>query len=265
MAATYDPRSRPHPGQPRPRPDWDEEPPNDRFPHLLDRASLSGLPIPIQVVVAGAILPFELAVTSVNILRNTEALLGELVFHLRALRPAVAAASQAYADGHFDPVFKTFGQIQQGTDAIAFVWAPLTAVRDVIAPGQARREITIAPPTRVPPASVPVVPVVPVAPTTVEWLGGIGGRVLDQAETLPGGGLFSRSLRRLGQAAGGLPVSEPDPVTEVELVPDFDLDLDDEVAERPTARTPDLSMLLPVIERAGPLVPGPVRRLFGGS
>ncbi|MDT7666053.1 MAG: hypothetical protein QOD04_5609 [Pseudonocardiales bacterium] len=262
MPAPYDPRYRPQPGQPRQRYDWAEDEPTDRFPHLLDRAALSGLPIPIQVVVTGAILPFELAVTSVNILRNTEALLGELVFHLRALRPAVAAASQAYADGHFDPVFKTFGQIQQGTDAIAFVWAPLTAVRDVIVPGQGKREITVGPPTRVPPPA-PVVPVVPAPPTTVEWLGGIGGRMLDQAETLPGGGLFTRSLRRFGQVAVGLPETGPDPIIEVELVPDFDLD--DEEPERPPARTPDLSILLPVIERAGPLVPGPVRRLFGGN
>jgi hypothetical protein len=256
MPAPYDPSSRPQPGQPRQRYDWAEDPPTDRFPQLLDRAALTGLPVPIQVVVTGAILPFELAVTSVNILRNTEALLGELVFHLRALRPAVAAASQAYADGHFDPVFKTFGQIQQGTDAIAFVWAPLTAVRDVIVPGQGKRAITLGSPTRVP---APVAPVVPAAPTTVEWLGGIGGRMLDQAETLPGGGLFSRSVRRFGQAAVGL----PDPIIEVDLVPD--VDLDDEEPIRPPARTPDLSMLLPVIERAGPLVPGPVRRLFGGN
>lgn len=215
------------PSPARRRPERTTDPPPERF--LPDYPALSGLPTPVRLVVATALLPLDAAVTSVRILRNTEALLAELVFHLRALRPAVAAASQAYADGQFDPVFKAFDQIQHGTNAIAVIWAPLNAVRDVFTPGQAKQQITAPPPA-------------PVTPTTAEWLGGIGSRVLDQAATLPGGaGLVSRLRRRNSPAA--VP-SEPEPV--------------------PVSSTdypPQCSGVLPVSQ----LLPGPMRRLFGGN
>jgi hypothetical protein len=218
------------PSPARPQPEWTTDPPPDRL--LPDYPALSGLPTPVRLVVATALLPLDAAVTSVRILRNTEALLAELVFHLRALRPAVAAASQAYANGQFDPVFKAFDQIQHGTNAIAVIWAPLNAVRDVFVPGQAKQQITAPPPA----------PVTPTAPTTAEWLGGIGSRVLDQAATLPGGGgLVSRLRRRSSPAAVR---SEPEPV--------------------PASRTeyaPQDSGVLPVSR----FLPGPMRRLFGGS
>jgi len=208
------------------------------------------------MVVTTAMLPFEAAVTSVNILKNTEALLGELVFHLRALRPAVAAASRAYADGHFDPVIKTFDQIQQGTQAIGFVWAPLGAVRDVISPGQAKRQVEATIPAPFPASAAPLVPV---PPTTMQWLGAIGGRVVDQAAALPGGSLFTRPLRRTGQSAisqGSISqANEPGPALEPDDAGIAPADLAAAALEPSPPR--------PVMERAGGLVPGPVRRLLG--
>lgn len=151
-------------------------------------SELDGLPVPVRWVLATSLLPLDAALTSVGILRNTEALLGELVFHLRALRPAVAATSQAYANGQFAPVFKTFDQIQRGTHAIGVICAPLSAVCDVFVPGPARRQPAAAAP--------PAAPAAPGRSMTVEWLGGIGSRMLDQAATLPGGDLVP-GLRRL--------------------------------------------------------------------
>jgi len=252
MPPPYDSRSRPYPGQPRD--DWAEDPPVGRHPPLFDREALDVLPVPVRVVVTTAMLPFEAAVTSVNILKNTEALLGELVFHLRALRPAVAAASRAYADGHFDPVIKTFGQIQQGTQAIGFVWAPLGAVRDVISPGQAKRHVEATTPAPFPASTEPVVPVVPVPPTTMQWLGVVGGRVVDQAAALPGGALFTRPLRRTSQSTISQG-SEPDPALDPDDTSIAPADL--------VTPAPEPSPPRPVMERAGGLVPGPVRRLLG--
>jgi hypothetical protein len=274
MPPIDDGRPRPRPTGPQPLRTEHFDPPTDR-PPLLDYSTLRGLPVPVQVVVSTAMLPLEIAVTSVKILRNTEALLGELVYHLRALRPAVTAASQAYADGHFEPVFKTFDQIQQGTNAIAFVWAPLNAVRDVIIPGPPRQQLT-GPPPRVQRPIAPLAPPVqavltpPAPPTTVEWLGELSGRVLDQAATLPGGALFVGSLRRRGQTDTEQPdTQQPDteqPDTEqpdTEPLPTFEVG---ETVE-PGAAQPgwpiELSLLQPVLDRAAPLVPGPVRRLFG--
>jgi len=249
MPSPFDSRSRPYPGQPRD--DWIEDPPVDRYPPLFDRDALDGLPVPVRLVVTTAMLPFEAAVTSVNILKNTEALLGELVFHLRALRPAVVAASHAYADGHFDPVIKTFGQIQQGTQAIGFVWAPLGAVRDVISPGQPKRQVEAVTPAPLPPNTEPIVPV---PPTTMQWLGVVGGRVVDQAAALPGGALFTRPLRRTGRPTAPRE-TEPDPAPEPDDTGIAQVDLVAPAPEPPPHR--------PVIERAGGLVPGAVRRLIG--
>jgi len=263
MPPVDDGRPRPRPLRPDPlRTDAVDEP-DDRLPPLIDYSTLRGLPFPVQVVVSTAMLPFEIAVTSVKILRNTEALLGELVYHLRALRPAVAAASQAYADGHFEPVFKTFDQIQQGTNAIAFVWAPLNAVRDVIIPGPPRQQLPAGAPV---PAQRPITPMappvqaMPTPPTTVEWLGELSGRVLDQAATLPGGGLFVGPLRRLGQPGPDQPDAAPPPTIEAGAVDEVGLT---PAGAPPPDRAAELPLLQPVLDRAAPLVPGAVRRLFG--
>ncbi|HWN33368.1 MAG TPA: hypothetical protein VNP03_11515 [Pseudonocardia sp.] len=260
MPPSDDGRPRPYPMGPEPPRAETIDPPTDR-PPLIDYRTLRGLPVPVQVVVSTAMLPLEIAVTSVKILRNTEALLGELVYHLRALRPAVTAASQAYADGHFEPVFKTFDQIQQGTNAIAFVWAPLNAVRDVIIPGPPRQQLPAGAPVRVQRPITPMAPPVhtapapPAPPTTVEWLGELSGRVLDQAATLPGGALFVGPLRRRGQADPEQPDTEPLPTFEVgELV---------DAGAPPPGRPTELPLLQPVLDRAAPLLPGPVRRLLG--
>ncbi|HEX4247029.1 MAG TPA: hypothetical protein VH008_04120 [Pseudonocardia sp.] len=258
-------------GRPRPRPTGPDplradaiDEPGDGFSPLIDYGTLRGLPVPVQVVVSTALLPFEIAVTSVKILRNTEALLGELVYHLRALRPAVTAASQAYADGHFEPMLKTFDQIQQGTNAIAFVWAPLNAVRDVIIPGPPRQQLPAGAPVRIQRPITPMVPppvqAAPIPPTTVEWLGELSGRVLDQAATLPGGALFVGSLRRLGQVNPGPPDPEPLPAYVVEEFEEFD---DPATVAPPPDRPAELPLLQPVLDRAAPLVPAAVRRLFG--
>jgi len=263
MPPVDDGRPRPRPLRPDPlRTDAVDEP-DDRLPPLIDYSTLRGLPLPVQVVVSTAMLPFEIAVTSVKILRNTEALLGELVYHLRALRPAVAAASQAYADGHFEPVFKTFDQIQQGTNAIAFVWAPLNAVRDVIIPGPPRQQLPAGAPV---PAQRPITPMappvqaMPTPPTTVEWLGELSGRVLDQAATLPGGALFVGPLRRLGQPGPDQPDAAPPPTIEAGAVDEVGLT---PAGAPPPDRAAELPLLQPVLDRAAPLVPGAVRRLFG--
>lgn len=264
-------------GRPRPA----EEPVATRMPPVLEYDALHGLPIPVQMVATAAMLPFEAAVASVKILMNTEALLGELVLHLRALRPAVAAVSEAYAAGHFDPVFKTFDQIQTGTNAIAFFWAPLNAVREAVVPGQGRREIISEPPPRM---ARPTAPATPAPPTTAEWLGDVGGSatewlgdvggwVLGQASALPGG-LFPGSLRRIVQPrpatdpepagpASARPVAYPATAPSVWQQPVHSIE---QSAERSVAEgAPDTSLLAPVLDRVGFFVPGPMRRLFGGG
>ena len=174
-------------------PDWKERPTwACGPPSMLDAETLAELPIPLQFVLATALLPYEVAITYVKIMKNTEALLGEMVFHMNALRPAVSSISQAFADGQFNQVFRTIDQIQQGTNAFALVWAPLTAVRDRFVPGAT---VTVPPPP--PPAPRPyrprqsppmaiTPPPAPVPPTTAEYLGRLGGRAWDQAASLPG-------------------------------------------------------------------------------
>jgi hypothetical protein len=165
MPTAQDPRGWPPP-ETGPRP-------VERYPSVVDYGVLRELPAPVQLVAVPVLLPLEAAITSVNLLRNAEALLGELVYLLRALRPAVTTMSQAYADGHFAPMLRTFDQIQQGTDAIAFAWAPFSAMRDAVTPGQGRRVITGPPGQPVPP---PAPPAAPAPPTMVDWLGGLIAR-----------------------------------------------------------------------------------------
>jgi hypothetical protein len=248
-------------------------------PPLLNPDTLNELPIPLQMVLVGALLPYEVAATSVRLLKNTEALLGELVFHMNALRPAVTGVSRAYAEGQFDQFFRTIGQIQQGTNAVALVWSPLTGLRDRLVPpstpvatppmspyGQpgpvyaARPTVPVRPRSAgypVHPAPEPVtIPVVP--PSTIEYVGRLGGALRDQAASLPGAG-WAASL----PGAGWL---RRDPAPEVSTEP-----LPVVVAQRPAVSEPAAE---PAAEPAGngpsllglaaPLVPGPVRRLFGG-
>ncbi|HEY2204244.1 MAG TPA: hypothetical protein VGH99_07200 [Pseudonocardia sp.] len=261
----------------RTRPDAYDPPTADRDPPVIPYEVLSRLPMAVQVAVTAALLPYEAAVTSVMILKNAEALLGEMVFHMRALRPATASVSQAYADGHFDPLFKTFDQIQHGTSAIGLIWAPFSAVRDVVAPGQARRELVgrrTEPPPPPPPAS----------PSVVEWLGGLSGQVLDQAGTLPGAGLLARTLGR--PDAGEPAVAEPAPdaraagrrpdamafVVDDPRRPAFESPAEPPSDVRPGTGLPPLldragplfDRAGPLVDRAAPLVPGAIRRLFGG-
>jgi hypothetical protein len=233
---------------------------------VIDPELLSEYPPPIQVMVATAALPLEVAFTSVKILKNTEALIGELVYLLSALRPAVAGVTQAYANGQFDQVFRTIDQIQHGTNAIALVWAPFTAVRDRLVPGlspdvpvaQPMPRRQLPPPAR--PSAAPAhrqqSQLSPPAPSTGEWLGRIGGQVWDQANTIPGAGLLTGPLRRVGSALADVALTdaEPRPVDGDELPAPAGLVVDpvEETVEEPPRSSPSL-------------LPGPVRRLFGGG
>ncbi len=223
---------------------------------------MAGLPVPVQLVVATAVLPLEVALTSVRILKNTEALLGELVFHLNALRPAVAGVSQAYAEGQFDQVFRTIDQIQHGTNAFALVWSPLTAVRDRLVPGLPMPQISAPPPPRRAPGAyaypAPMPPPPPAAaapaPSTVEWLGRLGGQVWGQAATLPGAGLIATPLRRVGQA-----FAEPAPGVAGPGSDDLERRLVAAVVVEPPEPEPEVV----VADRPGSGWPGPIRWLLG--
>jgi hypothetical protein len=260
------------------RPQPAQEPAASRTPPFIEYDALNGLPMPIQLAATAAMLPYEAAVASVKILKNTEALLGELVLHLRALRPAVAAVSDAYAAGHFDPMFKTFDQIQSGTNAIAFFWAPLNAVREAVAPGQYRREIINEPP---PPMARPAGPVASAGPSATEWLGDVGSWVLGQASALPGG-LFPGPLRRIVRprpgeeppamagSASAAPTRPPGTAVTVPTAWQPPIPPMGQPSGAPGAQTvaegaTDTSVLAPVLDRVGFLVPGPMRRLFGGG
>lgn len=234
-----------------------ERPPADDIwpPRVIDPALLVGLPVPVQVMIATALLPLEVALTSVRILKNTEELLGELVFHLNALRPAVAGVSQAYANGQFDQVFRTIDQIQHGTNAFALVWAPFSAVRDRLVPGSPVPEIPAPPPPRrapgsyaYPPPMPPPAVSAPPPPSTVEWLGRLGGQVWGHAATLPGAGLVAAPLRMVGQAFAE-PGPGPDDVELRAVAPVF--------VERVEEPEPV------VADRPGSGLPGPIRWLLG--
>ena len=258
-------RGRPYPAPPPNRPTTTA---SDWPPPLLDPEVLADLPVPLQMMVATALLPYEVAITSVKIMKNTEALLAEMVFHMNALRPAVGAVSQAYADGQFDQVFRTIDQIQQGTNAFALVFAPLTAVRDRFVPGTT---VTVQPPPpppprapyprQAPPMAIPAPPP-PAPPSTAEYLGQLGGKVWDQAATVPGAGLFRKAGRPLAQAWSAAGLSQPPASSSGPASPPVDADdwdYDEEPAPGPGSPAQSLLSL------AEPLVPGPVRRLFGGS
>jgi hypothetical protein len=164
--ATTDPRRRPATGTP-PRP-WAR---GRTFPPAVEYAALEGLPGPVRFTVATAVLPLEVVVSSVRLLRNVEQLVGEVAVQLRLLRPAVAAAGEAYADGRFDPLVETVADVRHGSDAIAIVRAPWTTVREVVLGHPA--------PGPVPPEATAVVALdeTPPPPTVTGWLGGLGGAV----------------------------------------------------------------------------------------
>jgi hypothetical protein len=232
----------------------------DERPSLLTYGALRDLPIPVQVALTALLLPYEAVVTSIRLLKVTEELLGELVMHLRALRPAVATVSQAYADGHFDPVLRGLNQLQQSTDAIAYAWSPLTSVRDAVIPGQARRAAMARPAPPNPAPVLPPAPLAPPSPTMAEWIGELRGRAWGQAVGLPG--FVARQLRPDEPcdpaATAPLPARPgyppPEPVREGALGPAGHQD------------TPGggLPLVSPVLDLARPLIPDSVRKLFGG-
>lgn len=257
-------------GRPQTYPDAQQNRPastaNRWPPSLLDSAALAELPIPLQMMLVSALLPYEVAVTSVRIMKSTEALLGELVFHLNALRPAVFGVSQAYADGQFDQFFRTIDQIQQSTNAVALVWAPLTAVRDRLVPAPpaappaqaaqpAGRRVAPVPPRSAGypprPAPQPVTITAP-PPSTIEYFGRLGGQIWDQAASLPGAGWLRRPVSPESE-------TEPIPVTTPRSFEQHRLAAL-EAPEQPEPAPAGPSLL----GMAAPLVPGPVRRLFGG-
>lgn len=133
------------------------------FPPMIEYAALAGWPTPVRFVLATAALPLEVVVTGVRVLKDVEVLLAELGGQLRALRPAVEALGEAYADG-FVPVVDTVGDLADdvGVDPRrvgGLVLAPVTMVRDALF-----GEEPAAPPPE-PPAPEPPAP----AETWAEW------------------------------------------------------------------------------------------------
>lgn len=239
------------------------------FPPRIDYRELRDVPEPLRSILATAVLPLDFAVTTLKIVKDVEELLAELTNHLRALRPAVAGLAEAYASGQFDAAFRTLDQIQHGASAIAFAWAPINAVREVVVPRPARPAIPATVPAYPQPAyPQPVYPqpvhpqpvhpqpvsaaTRPERPSTAEWLGGLGQSVLNQAEALPGGGRLVRRLRRTEDAPLELESRQPPAAPE---------------SARPAPATPPTAeastIPLPVIGQAGAVLPGPLKRLLG--
>jgi hypothetical protein len=235
------------------------------FPPRIDYRELRDVPEPLRSILATAVLPLDFAVTTLKIVKDVEELLAELTNHLRALRPAVAGLAEAYASGQFDAAFRTLDQIQHGASAIAFAWAPINAVREVVVPRPARPAIPATVPAYPQPAyPQPVYPqpvhpqpvsaaTRPERPSTAEWLGGLGQSVLNQAEALPGGGMLVRRLRRTGDAPLE-PELRPAPAAPEPVQP---------VPATPLAGAATIG--LPVIGQAGAVLPGPLKRLLGAS
>jgi hypothetical protein len=107
------------------------------FPPMVEYAALDGWPVPVRFAVATAVLPLEVIVTGVRVLKDVEVLLAELGTQLRVLRPAVEAVGDAYADGHLPVVDAVDDLVDEtaGTRGLGgVVLAPVTAVRDVFFP-----------------------------------------------------------------------------------------------------------------------------------
>jgi hypothetical protein len=105
---------------------------------MIEYAALAGLPVPVRFVLSTVALPLEVVVTGVRVLKDVEVLLAELGTQLQALRPAVEALGDAYAEGYV-PVVDTVGDLvgdaaEQTRTLGGVVLAPVTAVRDVLFP-----------------------------------------------------------------------------------------------------------------------------------
>jgi hypothetical protein len=108
------------------------------FPPMIEYAALAGFPASVRFVLSTAALPLEVVVTGVRVLKDVEILLSELGTQLRALRPAVEALGDAWADGYV-PIVDTVGDLVGDAAAETrtlggVVLAPVTAVRDVLFP-----------------------------------------------------------------------------------------------------------------------------------
>jgi hypothetical protein len=186
-------------------------------------------------------------------LRLTEQLMEETVLTLRAARPVLEGVSTAYQAGHFDPLFRTIGQIQQSANAIAFVWTPIDVVRGVVAP--ADRTIEWHPQNVVraitarPAGGGPSGVFAPVGWAVV---------IAKQAGSLPGAGLVTGSARRLvgtlprsrnGRAPGAAVDRGAEAGPPALRIPALDLRL-----PRIDLHTPSLALQIPSIRVRVPLV-----------
>ncbi len=118
---------------------------------MIEYAALAGLPVPVRFVLSTVALPLEVVVTGVRVLKDVEVLLSELGTQLQALRPAVEALGDAYAEGYV-PVVDTVGDLvgdasEQTRTLGGVVLAPVTAVRDVLfpAPGEPPADVDAPP------------------------------------------------------------------------------------------------------------------------
>lgn len=151
---------------------------------MIEYAALAGLPVPVRLAVSTAALPLEVAVTGVRLLKDVEALLAEVVVQLRSLRPAVAALGEAYAEEGVDQLLDTVDDLRAGSRAVAVVWSPFSAVRDVFAP------------RRVEPVPEPVPEVVP--EPRVEIVAPAAEPAVVAEDPTPG------EVGRVGRLAGGV-------------------------------------------------------------
>jgi hypothetical protein len=177
------------------------------------RAAVSTAQLSVRFAIGTVTFPVEVATSTLNILRLTEQLMEELVYTLRAARPLIEGVGSAYRAGHFDPVFKTIGQIQQSANAIAFVWTPIDAVRGVITPGEWTAEWrpqnvvrAIAAPAAGGPSRVlsPVGEGFVVGARVARQVGAVPVSAVKHASTMPGAGLVTGPARVL---LGALPIA----------------------------------------------------------
>jgi hypothetical protein len=109
------------------------------FPPMVEYAALERWPVPVRFTVATAVLPLEVIVTGLRVLKDVEVLLSELGTQLRVLRPAVEAVGDAYAEGQMpvvDAVDDLADEVVRTRSLGGVVLAPVTAVRDVFFPGR---------------------------------------------------------------------------------------------------------------------------------
>jgi hypothetical protein len=112
--------------------------------------------------------------------------------------------------------------------------------------------------------ALPPPPPAPAPPSTAEYLGRLGGKAWDQAASLPGAGLLRRAGRPLAEAwSAAMPATVPaaPPVDDDDYFGMGHPGSADDEGPEPGPGWPGQAL----INLAEPLVPGPVRRLFGGS